>query len=141
MPPKVAAAGRESLSGKFISRINETYNVGLNEAGNMAHIEKFWSVDEKVLNLAESLASNVPEKGEEIINRAHEAGCEDMFPHLTNDEEKFIVSDGKIPIHSRWEKKITEGKIAPDTLLTLAGLASFSTDQHMLDKRIKDIIG
>ena len=46
-----------------------------------------------------------------------------MFPSLTREEKSFIASDGKIPVHSRWEKKISDGKIAPDTLLTLAGLA------------------
>jgi transaldolase len=63
-----------------------------------------------------------------------------MFPSLTQEEKGFIASDGKIPLYSRWEKKIGEGKIAPDTLLTLAGLASFTADQDMLDKRIQSII-
>jgi transaldolase len=141
MPPKVAAAGRAGLSGKFTSRINETYKVGLNDSANEAHIEKFWTVDDKVLKLAESLALKVPLTGEEIVSRAHEAGCGDIFPLLTGDEAKFIASDGKIPVYSRWEKKISEGKLAPDTLLTLAGLASFTADQDMLDQRIKSIIG
>ena len=64
-----------------------------------------------------------------------------MFPTLTTEQKNFIVSDGKIPVHSRWEKKIHAGEIAPDTLLTLAGLASFSADQQMLDQRIRNIIG
>ena len=34
-----------------------------------------------------------------------------------------------------------KARIAPDTLLTLAGLASFAADQGMLDQRIKSIIG
>jgi transaldolase len=140
MPPKVAAAGRAGLSGKFKSRINETYRIGLNEAGEKANIEKFWDVSDKVLKLAGSLASKVPATGEELINRAHEGGCEDMFPLLSSNEAGFIDSDGKIPVHSRWEKKIAEGKLAPDTLLTLAGLASFTSDQNMLDKRIMSII-
>jgi transaldolase len=63
-----------------------------------------------------------------------------MFPMLTKEEKSFISSDGKIPVHERWEKKISEGKIAPDTLLTLAGLASFAVDQEMLDQRIRNII-
>jgi transaldolase len=139
MPPKVAAAGRTSLSGKFRSRINETYKVGVTP--DEAHIEKFWTVNDKVLKLADSLASQVPKTGTELISRAHEAGCGDMFPFLTVEEERYIVSDGKIPVHSRWEKRIADGNIAADTLLTLAGLASFTEDQNMLDKRIKSIIG
>ncbi len=138
MPPKVAAEGRKSLSGKFTSRLHENYDVSIFDSGKGAHIEKFWEVDDKVLNLAERLASKLPETGNELIHLAHEAGCEDMFPSLTREEKALIASDGKIPVHSRWAEKISEGKIAPDTLLTLAGLASFTADQQALDQRIME---
>jgi transaldolase len=140
MPPKVAASGRKELSGKFSSRTHENYDVSIFDSAKDAKIEKFWEVDNKVLNLAEKLVRKIPASGSELIHMAHEAGCEDMFPSLTKEEKGFITSDGKIPVHSRWEKKIQESKIAPDTLLTLAGLASFTADQQMLDNRIKSII-
>ena len=138
MPPKVAAAGHKELSGKFTSRMHENYEVSMFESAKDAHIEKFWEVDNKVLKLAERLSQKVPSTGSELVHIAHEEGCEDMFPSLTKEEKGFIASDGKIPVHSRWEKKISEGKIAPDTLLTLAGLASFTADQQMLDQRIRE---
>jgi transaldolase len=141
MPPKVAAAGRKSLPGKFSSRMHENYDVSVYESAKEAQIEKFWKVNDKVLTLAERLASRVPSTGKELIQIAHEEGCEDMFPSLTKEEKSFLAKDGKIPVYSRWEKKIKEGKIAPDTLLTLAGLESFTADQKMLDDRIKSIIG
>ena len=140
MPPKVAAAGRKELKGVFTSRIHEVYPVSKYDSAQDAHIEKFWDVDDKVLTLAESLASKVPETGAELISRAHEAGYEDMFPSLTKGEKSIISSDGKIPVYAHWEQKVKDGKIAPDTLLTLAGLASFTTDQKMLDERIRSII-
>jgi transaldolase len=140
MPPKVAAAGHKELTGKFSSRTHENYDVSIFDSAKDAHIEKFWEVDNKVLKLSERLAGKLPATGSELIHIAHEEGCEDMFPSLTKEEKSFIVSDGKIPVHARWEKKIIEGKIAPDTLLTLAGLASFTADQEMLDRRIRNII-
>ena len=140
MPPKVAAAGKKELSGKFTSRTHENYDASIFDSAKNAHIEKFWEVDDKVLKLAERLSSKLPSTGVELIHIAHEEGCEDMFPSLSKEEKAFIVSDGKIPVHSRWEKKISEGKIAPDTLLTLAGLASFTSDQEKLDQRIRGII-
>jgi transaldolase len=140
MPPKVAAAGHKELSGKFISRTHENYDVSIFDSAKDSHVEKFWEVDNKVLRLSERLAGKIPASGPELIHIAHEEGCEDMFPSLTKEEKSFILSDGKIPVHSRWEKKISEGKIAPDTLLTLAGLASFTADQEMLDQRIRNII-
>ena len=140
MPPKVAAAGHKELHGKFSSRTHENYDVSIFDSAKDAHIEKFWEVDSKVLKLSERLAAKIPATGSELIHIAHEEGCEDMFPSLSKEEKGFIVSDGKIPVHSRWERKISEGKIAPDTLLTLAGLASFTVDQEMLDQRIRSII-
>jgi len=140
IPPKVAAAGRKELSGRFSSRTHENYEVSLYSSAKNAHIEKFWEVDDNVLSLAERLSRNVPATGQELIEIAHDEGCGDIFPVLTREEKSLIASDGKIPVHSRWEKKIREGTIAPDTLLTLAGIASFTTDQQMLDERIKSII-
>jgi transaldolase len=140
MPPKVAASGHKELSGKFTSRTHENYDVSMFESAKDAHIEKFWEVDNKVLKLAERLSQKLPLTGSELVHIAYDEGCEDMFPSLSKEEKGFIASDGKIPVHSRWEKKISEGKIAPDTLLTLAGLASFTADQKMLDQRIKNII-
>ncbi len=141
IPPKVAAAGHKELSGKFKSRLHENYKVSILNSAKDAHIEKFWTVSDKVLSLAERLASKVPATGAELIHIAYDEGCEDMFPSLTKEEKGFIASDGKIPVYSRWEKKIKEEKIAPDTLLTLAGLESFTADQKMLDDRIRSIIG
>jgi Transaldolase len=140
MPPKVAAAGHKELKGKFISRTHENYDVDMLDSAKDAHIEKFWEVDDKVLKLSERLARKLPSTGQEFIHIAHEEGCEDMFPSLSKEEKSFIATDGKIPVHARWENKIKEGKIAPDTLLTLAGLASFTSDQEKLDQRIRGII-
>jgi transaldolase len=140
MPPKVAATGHKELSGKFSSQIHNNYDVSIFETAKDAHVEKFWEVNSKVLKFSARLASKIPSTGAELVHIAHEEGCEDMFPSLSKEEKGFIASDGKIPVHSRWENKIKEGKIAPDTLLTLAGLASFTADQALLDQRIKSII-
>jgi transaldolase len=140
MPPKVAASGHRELSGKFESRTHENYDISIFNPSAQDGIEKFWEVDDKVLRFSEKLAAQVPTTSQQLIHIAHEEGCEDMFPFLTKEEKGFIASDGKIPVHSRWQKKIEEGKIAPDTLLTLAGLASFTADQEMLDQRIRSII-
>jgi transaldolase len=141
MPPKVAAAGHSNLKGSFRSRLMEQYPVDLNETAKDAGIEKCWAVDKRLLDLAGDLSEKVPQSGEELVDRARNAGFEDMFPVLTENEEALISQDGKIPVYSHWENKIRNGELAVDTLLTLAGLASFTADQEMLDGRIKDILG
>ena len=140
MPPKVAAEGHKNLDGKFASRLHENYDINLFESSKDAHLEKFWEVNDKVISLAERFAAKVPATANELIQVAHEEGCADMFPMLSRDEKASIAADGKIPEHSKWAQKILEGKIAPDTLLSLAGLASFAADQQALDQRIRGII-
>jgi transaldolase len=140
MPPKVAAAARKELKGKFSSHTHENYEVSVFENVKDTGIEKFWDVDDKIRKFSSRLAEKVPATAVDLIHIAHEEGCEEMFPFLSKEEKSNIASDGKIPVHSRWEKKIAEGKIAPDTLLTLGGLASFTADQKALDDRIRSII-
>lgn len=140
MPPKVAVEGRRELSGNFTSRTHENYEVSIYPSAEEAHIEKFWEVDDKVLTLAEKLSDKFPATGQELVRIAQEEGCQDMFPVLYREEKEAIAADGKIPVYSRWEQKIKDEKIAPDTLMNLAGLASFKSDQEMLDQRILSII-
>jgi hypothetical protein len=51
------------------------------------------------------------------------------------------LDDGKIPRHQRWASRIAIGERAIDTLLNLAGLASFAANQAHLDERIVRIVG
>jgi transaldolase len=140
IPTKVAADGKIKLDGSFGSKREEIYTVDLNESAALYFPEKLWEVNEKELILAKDLADNCPENGNELIDRVHAAGCGDMFPYLSDTDLKFISEDGKIPKHERWANQIASGHLAIDTLLNLAGLASFINDQAKLDERIGRII-
>ncbi len=140
MPTKVAVEGRQKLNGNFVSKLNEVYSVDLNKNAAKYFPEKLWDVTEKELALAKSLDEKCPESGSELIEKAHAAGCGDMFPKLSAGDLKFISDDGKIPKHERWANRIEKGELAIDTLLNLAGLASFTNDQKELDARIEQII-
>ncbi len=141
MPPRVAAAGRSALSGNFTSRLHENYDVSIYPSAAEAFVGKFWEVDDNVLSLAERISSAPPSSGPELVHIAHEEGCKDLFPSISGEEKSYLASDGKIPSYSRWAGKIKDQLIAPDTLLTLAGLESFKSDQKKLDERILGIIG
>ena len=140
MPVKVAAEGRSKLSGRFVSALGKTYPVNLNDSAEGIFVEKLWEVSDKELSLAKSLAAKLPKDGNELIQRVREAGCGDMFPELSEEDYRHISEDGKIPKHERWVKRIKNGELAIDTLLNIAGLASFADDQSKLDARIKRLI-
>ena len=141
IPPKVAAAGRQALPGLFESRLGKRYDVPLNDTAAGLGIEKFWEVPKSVVELGRSLNSKVPATGEELVRRAHEAGLGDMFPLMSAEDKERVAVEGKIPVLASWRERILKGELAPDTMLTLAGLASFSADQRQLDDRIRGIIG
>lgn len=142
IPTKVAASGKETLSGDFSSRIDEIYTVTLNPGISADEIgfSKLWEVTDKELELAKELDRDLPADAGELVRRAREKGCADMFPELSEADHQTIKTDGKIPIHEKWAQRIAAGELAIDTLLNLAGLASFATDQEQLDARIKKII-
>ena len=141
IPPKVAAAGRKSLGGLFESRLTQRYDVPLNDDAAGLGIEKFWEVPDSVVELGRQLGKEVPAYGEEIVAKAHEAGVGDMFPVMDPEEKECIAAEGKIPVLSSWKERILSGNLSPDTLLTLAGLASFTGDQKQLDDRVRGLIG
>ncbi len=141
MPTIVASEGKEKLTGDFRSRLAENYPVGINPEALIYFPEKLWDVTEKELELAKKLEENCPRNGSELIDLMHKAGCGDLFPYLSDSDLKYISEDGKIPKHERWAKRIANGELAIDTLLNLAGLASFASDQAKLDERIERIIG
>ncbi len=140
MPTKVAADGKAFLDGKFRSRLEEDYPAGLNEDAWKYRPEKCWDVTEDELKLAKNLDEDCPRDGNELIDRVHAAGCGDLFPYLSENDLKTIYDDGKIPRHDRWAERIENGELAIDTLLNLAGIASFTHDQNQLDARIERII-
>ncbi len=142
IPTAVANNAVKSLSGRFTSKTNSEYHVNLAQDVPKVSVkaEKLWDISDNELKLAVDLNNNLPSSGNELVERASKYGCIDMFPALSQDEGASITSDGKIPVHAKWADRIAEGNIAIDTLLNLAGLASFTADQTELDKRIEGII-
>lgn len=142
MPIKVARAAREELEASFCSQRDEIYPVeladGVDEKALRA--DTLWHVPEELLTLAADMDASPPETADELVERVRAAGCADMFPALSDEDRQAVAADGKIPKHERWAGRIAGRELAIDTLLNLAGLASFATDQAELDKRIAGLL-
>jgi transaldolase len=103
-------------------------------------IEKLWEVDGTVRDFARSCDEDPPRSGDELAERARKMGLADMFPPLSSADLQRIADDGKIPDHEFWKDRIRSGEVALDTLMNVAGLASFTKDQEQLDERIRGLI-
>ena len=142
IPTSVAKEAVNTLGGNFVPQTNSNYQIILMENVNPDSVkaDKLWNISDEELRLALNLSEKLPSSGNELEEKARKYGCGDMFPELSESEKAIISNDGKIPVHKTWADKITQGNLAIDTLLNLAGLASFTSDQSELDKRIEGII-
>lgn len=142
MPLTTAAEARTRLSGKWESRLGEDYSVRLAQgiSDKEVRLSVLWDIGPAERSLLESLESTAPKSADELVRRAHELGAGDLFPRMSPQDQKWIADDGKIPKHARWADRIGRKELAVDTLLNLAGLASFTADQLALDDRIRGLI-
>ena len=141
IPPAVAKEGRNMLDGVFDLQVNTDYMAEFNnDSEKEFRLDTIWEVKDKELRFARYIDNNVPTTGEELSAIARDMDCGDIFPELTVEELRWIKEDGKIPKHSKWAGRIAKGELAVDTLLNLAGLATFANDQEKLDERIKSLI-
>ena len=142
MPVNVATDAKQELSGEWESSLENEYTVHLNDGITESDLrmDTLWEISESERRLTDSLTTDVPQTADEIVNRAHDLGAGDLFPKLSDEELAQIADDGKIPKHEIWGDRIKSGELAIDTLLNLAGLASFESDQQELDDRIEKLI-
>lgn len=142
MPTAVAESwlANEGVYGEGVSgAFPVTFADGVDAAGDGLHV--FWDVESAEQEAARKLADNVLDlDGAGVATALANAGCGSYFPALTDEENASIAADGKIPDYQRWVGDVRKGRLAWDTLLTAAGLASFSADQAALDDRIRGLI-
>ncbi len=142
IPVKVATAGFDILTGNEERRITADYPVtpspGIDETD--IHMNLLWDVSQSVKDFVRVINEMEPGTGTELVACAYQNNLQDLFPQLSADETQTIKTDGKIPIHSKWQTRIKNETLAIDSLINLAALASFETDQAALDERVKRLI-
>lgn len=143
MPTTVAAAAPRELAGEWSRGVDESHEITLSPGVDPASVrlEKTWDVSAAEREVFKDLGQRCPDTGRDLVAQLRRAGIEDLFPALSAEEEAAIAGEGKIPVHSRWAERIAAGTAAVDSLLNLAGLASFAADQKALDDRIAHVAG
>lgn len=96
------------------------------------------SLRDCVENLMEKTWQNL--SSAELRSYFQSHGVDDLFPAWTADQIEQSRSQGKIPDLSKWADDLDDGSVALDSLLSLAGLNSFSRSQNEMDSRIRRLI-
>ncbi|MEZ5990031.1 MAG: transaldolase family protein [Planctomycetota bacterium] len=144
-PPAVAEEwlADGSLREDLANRLSDGFEVGFADGVDpeVEHLGAFWDVDPALVEAVHELAAaELPSLGPRgIVERIGQV-APDLFPSLTGAELKKVVDGGKIPSFEAWRDDVRTGRLAWDSLLTLAGLASFAQDQEALDARVRGLL-
>ncbi|QEF96474.1 putative transaldolase [Stieleria maiorica] len=143
IPTKVANQAQQTLDQPWQSQLNESYDVKLAAEvdSETVGIEKLWEVSKAERFFVQQAILSPPQSAEELRLMTTDHDLEDLFPMMADADLQAIARDGKIPVHDRWKGRIVRGDLAIDSLMTLAGLASFADAQAKLDRRIREHLG
>ena len=146
IPPKVAG---EFLSlGPAPDQINDKtgtgYTAGLNEDVNWDSIglNTLWDVDEKLVACLDALDKENLQgfTSDNLIDFFGDQGCADVLVRWSSSQIATSLAEGKIPRLENWRDALAEGSIGLDSLMNLAGLNSFATDQKAMDERVGGVL-
>ena len=146
MPPK---ATREFLSIKMekeqiTSCLQSQYTPGINNKADLNRIgfTTLWEVDEKLVRCLDSLENENIDTftADDLIVFFEEHDCGDVLVRWTDEQVNTSMQEGKIPKLSNWKDALQSGRIGLDSLMNLAGLNHFRSDQHAMDERVQDVL-
>jgi transaldolase len=146
MPPKVA---REFLDmGLSIEQVEDRashdYTPGVDPKLDLETIrlETLWRIDEELVNCVDKLEQENLDAftPDDLVNFFADHGCGDFMVKWTDSQMHTSAEEGKIPKLENWKDALEQKEIGLDSLMNLAGLNSFATDQRAMDGRVKEVL-
>lgn len=147
IPPKVASEflSMDLAPDRIDDRTAMDYTPGLNEGldPNSIGLSTLWDVGDELVVCVdalaeENLASFTPD---DLVNFFKDHHCGDVLVPWTPSAITTSAAEGKIPRLKNWRDALAEGSIGLDSLMNLAGLNSFATDQKAMDERVREVLG
>lgn len=146
MPPKVAS---EFLSmgltpEKITDRTAMEYSPGLDKSVDAESIRlgSLWDVDEGLVACVDALEKEDLDSftPDDLIDFFKGHGCSDVMVRWSDSEIATSTKEGKIPQLENWRDALSSRSVGLDSLMNLAGLNSFATDQKAMDKRVRGVL-
>jgi len=146
MPPKAAGEflAMNLKPDEITDKTEPIYKPGINKDLDPAKIrlETLWDINSELIECVdalekENLDSFTPD---DLIGFFGEHGCGDFLVKWSSSETTISKKEGKIPRLENWEDALAEKAIGLDSLMNLAGLYSFATDQGAMDSRVRQVL-
>ncbi len=146
-PPKIAGELRRRADElpPIESRLGQNYALGLNDDVDPHRIglDTLWDVDDKLVACIDALGREDIDllNADRLISFFEAHGCSDFLVRWSNSEIATSAEEGKIPKLDNWADQLAHRSIGLDSLMNLAGLNSFITDQREMDTHVQDVLG
>ncbi|MBN1671234.1 MAG: transaldolase family protein [Kiritimatiellae bacterium] len=144
MPPKAAqeflelGLAPESLANKT----GAAYEPALGAGAPAARLETLWAVDDTLVACCDALEDEDLDAFSpvDLVTFFADHGCGDLLVRWTDEQIAASRAEGKIPKLARWRESLAGGQIGLDSLMNLAGLNAFITDQAEMDKHVAQVL-
>jgi len=146
LPPKVANdfTSTNPAPEDITNQTKSIFSPGVdpNVDRNALRLDTLWNVIVQLINCIENLEQENIDAftPDDFIDFLEEHRCGDVLVRWTDSQIETSIREGKIPQIENWKDALESKSIGLDSLLNLAGLNSFASDQEQMDNRIKDLL-
>ncbi len=146
LPPKVAGefAGSEPSPETIVDQTNNVFDPEIDPKVDRTalRLDTLWNVIVQLVNCIENLEQENLDQftPDDLIDFFDQNGCGDVLVRWTDSQVETSAREGKIPKIDNWRDALENKAVGLDSLMNLAGLNSFASDQEKMDNRIRDIL-
>ena len=146
MPPKAAGEFLNlNVQNEMITdQTARIYEPGINDKSliDKYRINTLWQVPDKLVACIEKLEREDLDTftSDDLLNFFTDNECDDILGRWSDKEVETSTNEGKIPYLNNWKQALVERSISLDSLMNLAGLCSFATDQRAMDSRVNSVL-
>lgn len=146
IPPKVAGEFLSMVSSpdQIVDKTAVEYKPGLNKEINaeVIRLNTLWDIDDHVVECVDALEKESVDRftPDDLVDFFKDHNCADIMVRWRDSEIETSTAEGKIPKLENWRDALADKSIGLDSLMNLAGLNSFATDQKAMDERIREVL-
>jgi transaldolase len=105
-------------------------------------LDTLWDINDELIGCVdalekENLDSFTPD---DLVDFFRDHNCGDVMVRWSDSQIATSTAEGKIPRLENWRDALADRSIGLDSLINLAGLNSFATDQKAMDERIRQVL-
>ena len=147
LPPNVAGefiAAEPSIE-EITNRTKSVLSPGIDPSvdRNALRFDTLWNVTVQLINCIERLQQENIDAftPDDLMDFFDEHRCGDVLVRWTESQIETSAREGKIPKVENWKDALENKSIGLDSLMNLAGLNSFASDQEQMDSYVREVLG